>query len=308
MKWLGRQRDQDPKAQSPGAGRISWDPGLMEQTELSEKEFRVLAGIIRTRCGISLGPNKRPLVKSRLGMRLRALQLGTFSEYIALLDADKSGGEIKILLDSISTNVTSFFRQEDHFRYLREKIIPALDRERRTSECRLRIWSAGCSSGEEPYSVAIELHENLPDLARWDAKILATDISTKVLTIARGGTYPDSRLEGLPPLLRDKYMDRVRIPSGEKAFRMKRALRDMITFGRLNLMGSWPMKGPLDVIFCRNVMIYFDTQTREKLVRRFSGLLRRGGTLFIGHSESLTGIEHELTVAGAATYTKGIGK
>ncbi len=308
MKWIGRQRSRNPKAPGGGAGKISWDPGFVEQKELSEKEFQTLAGIIKTRCGISLGPNKRPLVKSRLGMRLRKLQLRTFSEYIALLEADQRGREITILLDSISTNVTSFFRQEGHFQYLRETILPGLEGRRRRSARRLRIWSAGCSSGQEPYTVAIELHEGLADLARWDAKILATDISTKVLTIAKSGTYPEARLAGLPPVLRDRYMKRVRISSEETTFRMKRTLRDMITFGRLNLMGPWPMKGPLDAIFCRNVMIYFDRKTREKLVRRFHGLLTPGGTLFIGHSESLTGIEHQLTVAGPAIYRKEAGK
>jgi chemotaxis protein methyltransferase CheR len=204
------------------------------------------------------------------------------------------------MIDAISTNQTSFFREVAHFDHLSEKILPMLTARR---EKRLRIWSAGCSSGEEPYSIAIAVREAIPTIGCWDAKILATDISTRALACARQGQYDGERIKAVPPMVRPKAFSLIQArPS--RVFEVLPAVRQMVHFARLNLMESWPMQGPFDVIFCRNVMIYFDRPTRERLVGRFHDMLASGGTFFVGHSESLTGIRHSLTYVEPTVYRK----
>jgi len=276
--------------------------GLLETIELTDAQFREVAALVKATCGIDLHDGKKELVKGRLAKRLRQLNFRTFGEYIRHLRDDVGGAEITAMLDAISTNQTSFFREAEHFHCLGKKVLPGVVARADASK-RLRIWSAGCSSGEEPYSIAITVRESIPDLDSWDARILATDISTRVLARAEKGLYDGSRFEAVPPLVRSRYFTCVEARP-QRRHEVGPHIRSLVHFARLNLMGPWPMKGPFDVIFCRNVMIYFDRPTRERLIGRFFGLLASGGTLFIGHSESLTGIQHQFGYVQPTVYEK----
>jgi chemotaxis protein methyltransferase CheR len=201
------------------------------------------------------------------------------------------------MIDCLTTNKTNFFREPAHFDYLARQILP------KRAEKRLRIWSAGCSTGEEPYTIGIHLRENIPDIDRWDVRILATDISTRVLEKARAALYTEDALDDLPPGLSTHYFVKTAI-DGKRGFEVVPAVRRMVSFAHLNLMGDWPMKGPFDVIFCRNVMIYFEKPIQQKLIERFRLLLPLGGHLFVGHSESMAGLEHRFTYVQPATYRR----
>jgi chemotaxis protein methyltransferase CheR len=207
------------------------------------------------------------------------------------------------MLDALSTNLTSFFRENEHFEYLANHILPRIVNRSEQTGRRLRVWSAGCSSGEEPYSIAVTINEKVPSLRSWDAKILATDISTRVLARAAEGVYNDSRVKTVPPQARAKYFDCIETRP-ERLYRVAGSIRSLVHFARLNLMNRWPMQGPFDVIFCRNVMIYFDKDTQGKLINRFYDLLAPGGTLFIGHSESLAGVNHKFNYTQPTIYQR----
>lgn len=268
--------------------------------ELAEEQLDKIISLVKSMSGINLNDSKKELVKARLGKRLRLLNMDSFDDYIKLVRDDSDGSELTAMLDAISTNLTNFFRESDHFDYLVSHVFPGIIK---SGSRRMRIWSAGCSTGEEPYSIGITMEENIPDLKNWDARILATDLSTKVLDTASKGHYPAKRLESMPERWRQEYFTVDR--SGDhKTYTVKESLRKRISFGHLNLMGPWPMKGPFDVIFCRNVMIYFDKPTRAQLIERFWNLLGHGGILFIGHSESLTGIPHKFRYIQPTVYTK----
>lgn len=256
--------------------------------------------MVRSVCGIDLHEGKKELIKARLNKRLRKLQLRTFAEYIDYLRHDETGAELTAMLDAISTNLTSFFREDDHFAYLTNKIIPTFNE---AAGKPIRVWSAGCSSGEEPYSIAITLLESLSGSAKKDVKILATDISTRILVRAKQGIYDAERLKTVSLQLRKKYFRPARTDF-KGLFEVKEELRNMIHFARLNLMENWPMRGPLNVIFCRNVMIYFNKATQARLVERFFEILAPGGILFIGHSESLTGARHKFRYVEPTVYQK----
>jgi len=276
---------------------------LMRQARLTRSQFQKISALVKAHCGINLKTDKKELVKSRLNKRLRTLNLSSFQEYIEYIERDGSGDELVAMLDALSTNVTSFFRESEHFDYLAHTILPRIIANVGGNGRRLRVWSAGCSSGEEPYSIAITICKTLPDPNRWDARILATDISTRVLARAEEGIYDERQVKDIPPALLRTYFTCVETRP-ERRFQVVKALRDMVCFDRLNLMGPWPMRGPFDVIFCRNVMIYFDKPTQNTLIQRFSALLGSGGTLFIGHSETLTGIRHELRYVRPTVYEK----
>ncbi len=271
-----------------------------ESAVLSEAEFNQISDFVKHKCGINLHDGKKELVKARLGKRIRHLQMRSFREYMDYVANDSTGSELTTMLDQISTNLTYFFREEKHFVHLRDKVIPALQEKGRK---RLRIWSAGCSSGEEPYSIAMLLNEAVPNINTWDVAILATDLSTKVLGMAQRGLYRQERFRETARHLVTKYFS-VSTAGGDKAYQAKDTLRKLIHFARLNLMEDWPMKGPFDVIFCRNVMIYFDKPTQGQLVNRYFDLLTPGGVLFLGHSESLTGIQHCYKYVQPAIYQR----
>ncbi len=266
--------------------------------DLSEAQFTSVAQLLHERAGIALRPGKEQLVKARLSRRMRELGIRSVEAYLDYLERDKTGHEMAAMIDVLTTNKTSFFREQEHFEFLKDRVLPSLRR-----RDGIRAWSAGCSSGEEPFSVAMLLREELSDIDRWDARVLATDISSTVLEKARAGVYDTRAVEGVPDALRRKYFARVRTDEGAE-YRISESVRGMVRFARLNLMGSWPMRGAFDVILCRNVMIYFDRPTRETLVRRYWELLRPEGHLLVGHSESLNGLDHPFSYVQPAVYVK----
>jgi chemotaxis protein methyltransferase CheR len=262
----------------------------------SDVDFRNLSQLAYQHAGIVLGESKRNLVYSRLSRRLRALGLSAFREYREHLGRDET--EIERFINSISTNHTKFFREDHHFDHLREQIAAPYARAAQQGGRRLRIWSAGCSSGEEPYTIALVLEREVPAIERCDARILATDIDTDVLTKAAKGEYPASALEEIPRPYRSFLEERT---SGVV---MNQDVRALIAFKHLNLMGGWPFRGKFDAIFCRNVMIYFDGPTKSKLIDRYAEALIPGGWLYIGHSESLIGSHPGLQSVGRTIYRR----
>jgi chemotaxis protein methyltransferase CheR len=276
---------------------------IFDQAELTDADFQKISHLIYDQAGICLSEGKEALVKSRLGKRIREGQFGSFRHYYDHVINDTSGKELVQLLDSISTNFTSFFREEQHFDFLRSELMPELIETKRDREKKLRFWSAGCSSGEEPYSIAITLLEAIKNPSAWDVRILATDISTKVLGAAGSGVFRKDRVQSIPRDLLKKYF--LRGDGNWKDFvRVKDSLKRHIQFKRLNLMTSFTFNEPFDCIFCRNVMIYFDSKTRKHLVNRFYECLDKDGAFLIGHSESLTGIENSFKYVSPAVYRK----
>lgn len=272
--------------------------------KLGDAEFSFIRTVVEKNAGIILNATKRQLVQGRLARRIRELGLNTFAEYCELV---RNGGpeELVGLINAITTNVTSFFRESHHFEALAAVMLPeAVGRNERSR--RLRIWSAGCSSGEEPYSIAMAAAEFLATTRGWDFKILATDIDSEIINTAARGEYPMERLQGVSDERRQRWFV---AGVGERSgmVRVKPELQTMITFRPLNLMGDWPMHGPFDVIFCRNVMIYFDQPTRERLLMRYAQLLADGGYLCLGHSESIHMQHAQFKLVGRTIYRKTRG-
>jgi len=263
--------------------------------------FNKFVKIVYEKSGIALKPGKEALVSARVAKRIRALGIehGDFATYLRYLSQDKSGEEIVHLLDAISTNVTSFYRETHHFELLTQLASKWLENGQR----KFRFWSAGCSSGEEPYSMAITLKE-VSEGHNCDIRILATDISTKVIDKAMLGAYQAKKLETVPPMLKHKYFTKEKTADGA-LYHVKDELKRMIVYKRLNLATPpFPMRGPMDVVFCRNVMIYFDNVVRRNLLCEIYRLVKPGGYLFVGHSESLTGIVSDFKTVRPATYIK----
>jgi chemotaxis protein methyltransferase CheR len=249
-------------------------------------DFQNIAAMLYADSGIFLSGQKAPLVYGRLVKRLRALGIASFKEYCAFV-ADKRGiDERQQMLSALTTNVTAFFRERHHFDHLRSVELPKLQKIAREGG-RVRLWSAGCSKGHEPYSIAMTLLEGWPDAGKHDVKILATDIDPIVLETARSGVYAMDELADIPK--RDLERHFAPVGAGRESFAVGKHLRDLISFRELNLVGNWPMKGRFEVIFCRNVAIYFDEPTQAKVWSRFASTLVDGGLLCIGHSERLSG-------------------
>ncbi len=278
---------------------------LIDQIDISEEDFKRVSDVIYKHCGINLHEGKKTLVRARLAKRMRSCKMGTAKEYIDYVLSMNDKKEFYNLVDSISTNLTSFFRERVHFDLLRDKYIPNLiaKQAKHGGLKKFRIWSAGCSTGEEPYTMAIVLKEAFKETSGWDVKILASDVSTRVLEKASAGMYEADRVGQMPQQLLSTYFNKG-TAGGAVAYQVKDELRKMIAFRYLNLMEPWPVKGPFDVIFCRNVMIYFDKPTQEKLVGRFYECLKSEGLLCIGHSESLTGVNHPYRYLQPATYAR----
>ena len=274
---------------------------------LTEKDFRKISKLVYEHCGINLHVGKKELIRARLAKRLRHGNFKSFSDYLKHVLEDKTGKEFSMLIDSLSTNLTSFFREGQHFEFLRSRFIPSLlEQKAKSRNFRIRAWSAGCSSGEEPYSIAITLLDAVQGQGRWNIKILATDISTSILDTAQRGVYDKQRIEPVSPMQRQKYLMTSHTADKQKAFEVSKSLKDVVIFKYLNLMEDWPINpsGGIDFIFCRNVMIYFDKRTQENLVNRYWNVLASGGILFTGHSESLTGIEHKFKYIQPTIYMK----
>jgi chemotaxis protein methyltransferase CheR len=268
----------------------------------SEADFQRLAKLAYDYAGISLSESKQNLIYSRLSRRLRVLKLGAFRDYCGYLDSTPS--EVENFINSLSTNHTKFFREVHHFEHFREHVAgPFGQAAARKPGERLRVWSAGCSSGEEPYTIAVVLKREIRDFGANDAKILATDIDTDVLARAAAGEFAVASVDEVPKEYRTYFAGRAEEGDGEKVA-MDGDVKSLIAFRRLNLMETWPFQGLFDAIFCRNVMIYFDGPTKTKLVERFTRQLKPGGLLYIGHSESLVGSHPGLDLTGRTTYRR----
>jgi chemotaxis protein methyltransferase CheR len=274
------------------------------QLELSEKDYTDLSNLIYEKCGIYLHKGKRELLRARLAKVLRKHDFASVREYYAHLVGDHTGKELIHLLDSISTNLTFFFREPKHFDFLTNTAIPKLTRSHRNGAAKkLNLWCAGCSSGEEAYSIRITLLESLPNPKPGEVRILATDISTRMLNVAIRGVYGEEKVEKISYEWKRRYFQRG-VKNWEGFYRVKPVLREAIEFKRLNLVEPFPLNTTFDIIFCRNVMIYFDKPTQEKLVNRFYDVLSKDGYFLIGHSESLTGIGHSFHYVQPSIYTK----
>lgn len=266
---------------------------------LHDAEFRYIAAFVREHCGIVLGTNKRQLVYGRLSRRLKELGLASFSEYCERLRT-QPGDEIDPLASAISTNVTRFFREDHHFDYLARELLPALAC---VANPRIRIWSAGCASGEEPHSIAMVMAEVLGERAAGIARVLATDLSLRALAVAQQGWYPLDRLHEVSGPRRKRWFLAGNGGNQGQAL-IVQGVRDLVVFKHLNLLHDWPIQGPLDAIFCRNVVIYFDQPTKQRLFARFAHVLAPGGYLFLGHSESLHGMSDAFDLVGRTIYRK----
>ncbi len=266
---------------------------------ITDEEFQRFSRLVYQEAGIALSANKKALLVSRLSKRLRELGFATFKAYYACVVGETERKEFTHMLDLISTNKTDFFREPKHFEFMHNHLFPEHQETKK-----VRIWSAGCSSGEEPYSIAITLYDGMSFPAQWDCKILASDLSTRVLTKAASGIYEIERVKNLTPdVIRRHFANGIGVNIGK--VKVKPHLSSMIVFQRINLMDErYPIKTPLDVIFCRNVMIYFDRPTQERLIRRFYNHLKPGGHLFIGHSESLQWVGHQFVYVEPTVYRK----
>ena len=265
-----------------------------------EDDFAALRALVKEHTGIHLTEQKRELVYGRLSRRLRALGLESFRAYRELLERNE-GDELVQFCNAITTNLTSFFREAHHFQYLREQLLSSRAADPRGPR-RLRFWSAGCSTGEEPYSLAMTIHEALPDARRWDIRILATDLDTEVLARGMRGIYEEERVRGMSAERLARFFRKE--AGAAQGCSVTQELRDLITFRELNLMHTLPMKGPFDAIFCRNVVIYFDKETQRQLFARIAQLQRPGDILFLGHSENLFRVCEDYTLVGKTIYRR----
>jgi len=279
-------------------------PGLRDG--LSDHEFHTFRTLVATHCGIALGPHKRALLQARLGRRLRTLGLTTFAEYHRILvQDDPHGEELVHFINAVTTNKTEFYREAHHFAYLAEEWAPALiARASRGGERSVRIWSAGCSTGEEPYTIAMTVADALSHAGPWSVRILASDIDTEVLARAESATYSIEAAAGIPPAALKRHFLRG-IGTSLGLMRARPELQSLVTFRRINLMeGQWPLGAPLDVIFCRNVLIYFDRPTQQRVLERLAKSLKDDGVLVLGHSEGMLGTMQRLQHVGHTIYRK----
>jgi len=280
------------------SGQVAMVPG---EFLLTSEDFQRIAAMLYADAGIYLRESKATLVYSRLAKRVRALGLENFRDYCALVAGADGVGERQKMLAALTTNVTHFFREPHHFEHLKKQVLPSL-LEAAGQGARVRIWSAGCSSGQEPYSIALTILSVMPRADQHDIKILATDIDPYMVERGREGTYGDAVLSAVPAELRNRYFVSVR-DGGERTWTVSDQLRSLVTFRELNLNGPWPMKGPFQAIFCRNVVIYFDERTQQRIWSRFEPLLQPDGWLYVGHSERVTGpIATAFSSEGITTY------
>ncbi len=265
------------------------------------RDFNEIRELVSHNTGIVLSDAKQDMVYSRLAKRLRKLGLKTFKDYCALIKSDNNE-EIGHFVNAVTTNLTSFFRENHHFEYLQGTLIPEL-LSKQAGKKQLRVWSSGCSTGEEPYSISMTLKEALASHPDYDAKLLATDLDTNVLDTACHGIYNEDRVTGISKERLKRWFLKGKDSSADKV-KVSSELQDMITFRQLNLMSEWPMRGPFDIIFCRNVVIYFDKPTQRILFDRYADILAPGGHLFIGHSETLYNVTDRFELIGSTIYRK----
>ena len=269
----------------------------------TKKEFDFLRKISNQRTGIVVSDDKFDMFYSRLSRRVRKLGMSSFSEYCDLIRQEPTDGEEMVeLINAITTNLTAFFRENHHFEYFSKTLIPELINI--NSENReINIWSAGCSTGEEPYSLSISLLESINGKPGWKANILATDIDSNVLAKAATGVYSMDRVDGISSVRLRRWFQKG-IGAYEGKVRLKEEVRKLVTFGQLNLMTNWNLDADKDVIFCRNVIIYFDKESKARLIDRYADCLKPGGFLFVGHSESLFKLTTRFELIGQTIYRK----
>lgn len=269
-----------------------------QEFAFSKDEFSFISDLVYEKIGIVLGDHKKNMVYGRLSKRLRKLGLTSFQDYIAKLKDDVNEEELTQLMNAITTNVTSFFRESHHFEHLK-KVLADIIADIRKGQ-RVRIWSAGCSCGMEPYTIASVLCDMIPNIEQYDVKILATDIDQKMLEVSKKGQYGIEQLNNVPDNFKHKYTMNI----DKDTFDISDKLKKLVVFKRLNLLHEWPMKGPFDVIFCRNVVIYFDNETQSVIFDKYADLLKKDGWLYIGHSETLMNISERYKLHGKSIYQK----
>ena len=269
--------------------------------DFTDRDFEKVRNLVKSHTGISLSDAKKDMVYSRLSRRLRSLGIERFTDYCSLVEGGDDAELVKFT-NAITTNLTAFFREDHHFQYLAKTLVPALMKSNQQDR-RIRIWSAGCSTGEEPYSLAIAMKEAIPSSETWDVKILATDLDSDVLSSASNGVYSSDRINGLSSQRKKRWFLNGK---GDNAgtVRVRPELQEIITFKQLNLLREWPTKGPFDFIFCRNVVIYFDKETQKVLFDRYANVLKNDAHLFIGHSESLFKVSDRFKLLGQTIYRK----
>jgi len=268
-----------------------------KEFSMTDSDYRFISQAVYDECGIVLSDQKRDMVYSRLARRVRLLKLSSFADYIRYLETNEAS-EFTEFINAITTNLTSFFREPHHFEFMKKKVLPEM-KKNHVNDRRVRIWSAGCSTGMEPYSLAMTLHNKFP--SNWDFKILATDLDTNVLDTAKNGIYQSESVTGVNDSLLQNFFKQD--ASGDR-YKVKDKLKQLITFKQLNLLEPWPMKGPFDVIFCRNVVIYFDLKTKNRLFERYYELLRPNGYLILGHSETMSREVKLFKPLGTTIYQK----
>lgn len=279
-------------------------PRVRHEFPLRPEDFRFIADRLRQHAGIVLHEHKREMVYGRLVHRIRELGLASFAEYCERLQGPAAADELGMMVNALTTNLTGFFREAHHFEALRTTALPELVARARDLGRRLRLWSAACSSGEEPYSMAMTLLASGIDLRGWDVRILATDLDTNMLAKARQGIYSAEALVKLPPDVRARLATPAADRGKGEAVQIRPELRQLVTFRQLNLLERWPMRGPFDIIFCRNVLIYFDAETKAGLIDRSRDVLRPGGWLCLGHSESLLSGPSDFKLVGRTIYRR----
>jgi chemotaxis protein methyltransferase CheR len=269
--------------------------------EFNDSDFQALRTLVKEMTGINLAESKRELVYGRVSRRLRALNLSSFRAYRQLLETG-DGSELVAFCNALTTNLTSFFRESHHFDYLRDEYLVPLREAGRRGD-RVRIWSSACSSGEEPYSIAMTIAEALPDWQKWDIRILATDLDSDILARAQRGRYAADRVRGMDPGRLAKFFKEIK-EGGETTYQVTPEFEKLITFKQINLMHDLPMSGPLNVVFCRNVIIYFDKDTQRGLFTRIAKLQRADDLLFLGHSETLFKVSDDYSLIGKTIYRR----
>jgi chemotaxis protein methyltransferase CheR len=275
-----------------------------QEATIAPREFKVVQRMIYDLAGIALSDSKQIMVQSRLAKRLREHNMFSYAEYLDLLQKDPDSEEMVRFINALTTNKTDFFRENHHFQFLSTNLFPSLKEQGEASGVRkLRIWCSASSTGEEPYSIAIAVRQFFGLDTDWDIRILASDIDTDVLKYASSGVYPSDRFAEMPSPTQKQFFDRMS-RSENADWSAKSTLRDLITFRRINLQDEWPINTSFDIIFCRNVMIYFDSATQKKLVERFREKLTVDGHLIIGHSESLFGLSNQFKSLGETIYQK----
>lgn len=268
--------------------------------EFNQSDFDFLADLVFEKTGIHLAPHKKNMVYSRIARRIRKLELNNFAEYCNFITSEKGGTEIMDFINAVTTNLTHFFRENHHFEHLTKTAIPEI-LEKNSKNKRLRIWSAGCSSGMEPYSIAMTLRSAFRDVDSWDAKILATDIDTNMLERGASGIYPSEEYDNIPERFKNEF---VKLNQQKDEMVMSDKLKKLIHFKRLNFIEPWPVRGPFDIIFCRNVVIYFKKETQKIIFNQFANVLKTGQYLYIGHSENLHGVSDRFQLIGKTIYKK----